>query len=140
MPIFFGGALYTLFGSVTLWVFDWYAYLGLTDFVIGVRGIFADVRPLLPGWVLYSLPDGLWTYAYTSLMVNIWHTSEKSNIKLFWLLSGVLLAIGTEFGQLFGLLVGTFDVLDIYFYIMGFLLALLSSSLVKMEVVEFCAN
>lgn len=140
LPIFVGGAVYTLFGSPTLWVFDWYAQLGLTDFVITVRGIFTDLRPLLPGWVLYSLPDGLWVYAYTSLMANIWKVSAKSNVKVAWVLSGVVLAFGTEFGQSLGLISGTFDVWDIYFYVTGFLLAALTSALGKSEEAELCAN
>lgn len=140
LPIFVGGTIYTLFGSPALWVFDWYAQLGLTDFVTTVRGLFTDLRPLLPAWVLYSLPDGLWVYAYTSLMLNIWRVSGRSTIKTTWILSGVVLAVGTELGQLLGLVVGTFDIWDIYFYATGFLLALLWSARVETEEVELCTN
>lgn len=139
-PILVGGAIYTLFGSPTLWVFDWYGFLGLSDLITVSRGILAEFRPIIPGWVLYSLPDGLWVYAYTSLMANIWRASKRSPVKLLWLSSGVLLAVSTEMAQLFGLLFGTFDFLDICFYIGGFLLALLSSAQVETEGIELCAN
>jgi hypothetical protein len=40
-----------------------------------------------------------------------------------WACSGVVLAVGAEFGQWFAVVPGTYDTLDVVFYVVAFLLA-----------------
>lgn len=122
LPISFGAAIYLLYRSTSLWVFHWIAAAGLYDGLINIREAVSIAH--LPFWVLYSLPDGLWVYAATAWMVEIWRGS-RSWATLPWIAVGVALGVGGEIGQAIGLVPGTYDHLDILFYVGGFLLALL---------------
>ncbi len=109
-PTLVGSAIYLGWRTTTLWVFKWLEIAGVQDLV---------VRPSLklPYWVLYSLPDGCWVYATTSWMMLIWGKLTP------WALVTVILSVGSEFGQLFGFLPGTYDSLDVIFYFLGFVFA-----------------
>src|SRR5687768_6416071 len=76
----------------------------------------------LPHWLLYSLPDGCWVYAYTSWMMLIWGRP------VLWVWSGVILAVGAELGQLLGPVPETYDNLDMAFYVGAFILAMVTAS------------
>jgi hypothetical protein len=110
LPIALGSCIYVGWRSTDLWVFQWIDAVGVTHLV---------VRPgfPLPGWALYSLPDGCWVYAYTSWMLLLWGRMSP------WAYAGVSLGLGSEFGQLFGFVPGTYDNLDVVFYIGAFILS-----------------
>jgi hypothetical protein len=110
VPIAVGACIYVGWRSTDLLVFRWIESVGAGGLV---------VRPdaPLPSWVLYTLPDGCWVYAYTSWMLLIWGRMVP------WVYSGVALAMGAELGQLVGLIPGTYANLDIAFYVGAFILA-----------------
>ena len=66
----------------------------------------------LPTWIKYHLPDTLWIFAFTSLLLIIWHRKIK-NESLIWILTPIIIAIGLEFNF------GTFDKLDLLFLFIG---------------------
>ena len=72
----------------------------------------------VPEWILYSLPDGMWAFAYSLLITSIW-SGHSSKANFFWILSIPCLTIGFEVFQLFGLLPGTFCLTDMCFLIIG---------------------
>ena len=72
-------------------------------------------------WITNNLPDGLWVYSLTSLMIIIWQNYTLTS--LVWICSGLLIAILSEFCQAIGLLSGTYDQIDIVFYLLAFGLA-----------------
>jgi hypothetical protein len=83
-----------------------------------------------PAWFVYNLPDGLWVYGYTSIMLMIWNgTLEKANS--IWVFLPVILAVISEFGQLFGVVPGTFDYFDIVFMLLAQLISLYKHSNLK---------
>ena len=112
LPVAVGTAIYIGWRDQNMWVFRGIDAVGANWLV---------VRPdiPLPGWVLYSLPDGCWVYAYTSWMLMIW---RRMNL---WVVTGVVLAVGGELGQLqvVGLVPGTYDNTDMVCYLGGFLLS-----------------
>jgi hypothetical protein len=110
LPIAVGASIYVGWRTTDLLVFRWIDAVGASELV------FRPAVPL-PGWVLCSLPDGCWVYAYTSWMLMIWGRITP------WVLSGVILAVGAEFGQLLGLVPGTYDNLDVAFYVGACILA-----------------
>ena len=57
MPIIVGAAMYTLWRSTKLYVFTWYRWMGLTQPVLALRTYAHNMRHLVPGPILYSLPD-----------------------------------------------------------------------------------
>jgi hypothetical protein len=63
-------------------------------------------------WVVYNLPGALWLYAF------LWFTS-LSRSKFLTLLP-LALALGIETVQLLHLTDGTFDGLDVFFYLLAF--------------------
>jgi hypothetical protein len=88
------------------------------------RELAQPVYAVLPNWFLFCLPDGLWVYSITSFMAALWAGSPKT-YAWSWICLGPALAIGGEVGQKLGLVQGTFEMMDILFYSVGFVLAVL---------------
>jgi hypothetical protein len=112
LPVAVGTAIYLGWRDQDMWVNCW------VD-AIGAKGLIIRPDFPLPGWVKNSLPDGCWVYAYTSWMLLIW---RRVNL---WVVTGVVLAVGGELGQLkvVGLVPGTYDNIDMACYLGGFLLS-----------------
>ena len=110
LPTALGTIVYVGWRSTDLLVFQWIEYFGLNAMVL---------RPnvVLPDWLLFSFPDGCWVYATTSWMLLIWGRLNQ------WTWVVVILAVCAEFGQLLGLVRGTYQSLDVLFYLGGFILA-----------------
>lgn len=116
-PLFLGGIIYIIFRSQTLKMFHWFSILGITDLINIFRDSFTNnFSP--PYWVIYNLPDGLWLFSYTSIMIEIWR--NKLNYEsIFWIFIIPTIAILSEFFQLLNIISGTFDLLDLLFYTLG---------------------
>jgi len=122
LPLFLGGLIYVLFRSSDLRLFKLFGLLGIDDGVYNARIIFLEFKVWLPEWLYYSLPDGLWVYSFTSVLLIIWN-NEIEKVKYLLLIpffSGVLI----EVFQALKLFEGTFDFLDLVFSIGGFLLSI----------------
>ena len=50
--------------------------------MLSLRAYLAGVKHLIPG-ILYSLPDGLWVYSFTSLMGCIWFQCPAKFCEVF---------------------------------------------------------
>jgi len=76
-----------------------------------------NLRPKesLGGWVVYSLPDGLWLFSYILLMGCIWNFNLKRSFYASFPLA--FIAIGSELLQILGWVPGTFDVVDLLCYL-----------------------
>jgi hypothetical protein len=110
-------------------MFRWISALGLQA-VVGHLRLGVSVNPAtLPHWFIYSLPDGLWVYALTAFMAQIWRESAKTWPRLFWMSLGLVIGAGSELGQLAGVVPGAFDVLDLCFSIFAAVAAFLIISL-----------
>jgi hypothetical protein len=70
----------------------------------------------MPGWILYSLADGLWVYAYINLMLYIWDC-RIDGASFFWFFIVPFLSIFSEILQSAGILSGTFDAMDLFMYL-----------------------
>lgn len=124
LPVLLGGLIYVLWRSTDLLVFRWLAALGLDSIVASLRLLAAPFQEQLPTWVFYSLPDGLWAYAVTACMALIW-AGYSCVSRVIWLSAGPLIGIGSELGQLVGMVPGTFEFADITLYAIGTCAALL---------------
>ncbi len=122
VPVILGGIIYIVFRSDQLLLFNWLATID------GVRTLnnYGNTIHVFH-WFKYSLPDGLWLYSYTSLMLEIWRyrINEQS---LFWVFSLPFIALSSEFLQLFKIIPGTFDFIDLIFYSLGIILPLYKSN------------
>src|SRR5690606_24761044 len=119
-----GGLIYVLFRTSSLKMFSWYETIGLGGLTNELRNWAFQLADKIPEWILFSLPDGLWIFSYVSLMLIIWQNSISLK-NIFWILILPFLAISSELGQLFGVIIGTFDFMDLLLYISGMILPLI---------------
>lgn len=116
-----GSLIYILFRSSTLKMFTWFDSLGFIHQINKARTISILYSDKLPDLLLYALPDGFWLFSYISLILYIWKNELKPE-NLFWLFLLPIIAILSEVGQLFQIIPGTFDVLDLIMYLSGTIL------------------
>ncbi|KPL20420.1 MAG: hypothetical protein AMS23_10985 [Bacteroides sp. SM1_62] len=73
---------------------------------------------LLPEWFVYSLPNGLWAFAYALLITVIW-SGSRTWLRYFWMASIPVLVLGYEVLQYAMIIPGTFCIKDIALGIAG---------------------
>ena len=117
LPLFMGGALYILFRSTELRMFKWFSIFNLDNAIHSARANTFHVKAYLPSWSFYSLPDGLWTYSFSSALIIYWE-NESHKIKL-WLLIPLVTGVFVEIFQGLKWFPGTFDYLDLVFSALG---------------------
>ena len=127
LPISIGTLIYLLFRPLHLTVFHWANAIGFYSAVIKARALF-DIGYLMPEWLVYSLPNGLWAYSFMFFMSFIWGDVKSMN-KTFFIVLVVVLTVGSELGQLLGLVPGTFCLADMFFYTFGLFTGYLFSKL-----------
>ncbi len=79
----------------------------------------------LPNWIKYSLPDGLYMFSISNYFLIL--NSNKTGILigfLFFIASILIEILQLIFGQYF-LWLGTYDILDILFYVIGYTVSLI---------------
>lgn len=123
LPIFIGGSIYVTYRHNSITMFKWLELLSLTDIVSTLREYLSPTREFIPDWVVFSLPDGLWVYSFSSSFLIIWQDNFSSAIP--WLLFPLLLGAFAEILQYFTILSGTFDLVDFYFCLIAPFLSIL---------------
>ena len=76
---------------------------------------------LLPNWIVYNVPDGLWIFSYLLFIESIW---DNSSMKWLFVWGMVLFAYALEILQFANIFPGTGDVYDIFFFSLAILLYL----------------
>jgi hypothetical protein len=125
-PFVLGFAIYTLWRSTKLLMFRGYQQADLYPFILALRAHTSGVKHLIPGPILYSVPDALWVYGATAALGYLWLSHPGRYKRLFWTLLPVSIGVGSEFGQLFRLVPGTFDWMDVSCYVVAGTLAVAS--------------
>jgi len=125
-PIFCGAAIYSMWRSKTLLVFTWYRWADFYTPIMSLRSHVSGVRHLVPGPILYSLPDALWVYSFTAFIQYLWAKQPRGYGKTLWPLLPVALASGAEVGQFFAMVPGTFDPVDLLAYVVAWKAASIS--------------
>lgn len=118
LPLLIGGLIYILFRVDTLRMFNWFEKIGLLEHIDHLRQFTLHFANGIPEWILYSLPDGLWLFSYTTLLLGIWD-NRITNKNLSWIAIIPTIAILSELGQLAGAIPGTFDIMDLLLYLLG---------------------
>ncbi len=109
LPLFSGGMIYIFFRTNRLLMFRWFENIGLGKIINTVRE--SSGHGNLPGWIIYSLPDALWIFSFTSFMLIIWqHKFSAESIP--WLFVAPAIGVFSEIGQAFHFLRGAFDMTD----------------------------
>lgn len=124
ISLFLGTVIYILFRTSSLKVFSWLKYFGIDFLNSSLRKESIKWAENIPHWILFSLPDGLWSFSYISLILGIWRGNiSQSNI--FWIILIPIVSISLEIAQYFGFIQGTFDIIDVFFYFIGSILPFL---------------
>jgi hypothetical protein len=124
LSVLAGGSIYLFFRSGQLVFHGWLHAIGLDlNSTLAVPSPF--VSRYIPGWIIFSLPGGLWAFAYTLIITVIWNESH-SRLKYFWMISIPLLVLGSELLQWAGILRGTFCISDLVLGLTGIILGLLT--------------
>ena len=89
-----------------------------------IKSIIINTIPLNET-IIFSLPGGLWVFCATALSNDFY--LEISKYKIQFVFVPVLFAIGLEFCQLIHLTNGSFDVWDIAFYMIFWLISYYST-------------
>jgi hypothetical protein len=126
LPMLLGLAVYTLWRSTSLLLFRAYRWTGLYPLILAVRAHVAAVKQSIPNPILYSLPDAMWVYACTVALGYLWRNHPSALTRWSWTALPVLIAVGSEFGQLLKLVPGTFDWMDVSCYHAAFAAAMTS--------------
>jgi len=114
-PIFFGALIYLFYRQPDFAIVEW---LGLRASL--ENWAVRDKLPNMPGWFVYNLPDGLWMFSFTYAVLMILKFPFRKKQDGFILLLPVLVSLIGEISQLCELVQGTFDFMDILFYLIGF--------------------
>lgn len=113
-----GVFIYASFRSKSLLFFDWFEKINLSFIILQIRRTFFVYKDFLPNWFLFSLPNGLYTFSYTTFMIALWG-NESGKIRYIWFFIIPFVMICSEFGQSIGFIKGYFDFTDLIFYILG---------------------
>lgn len=124
--IFIGELIYILYRPLTLYMFKPFEQMSMLDNIRYLRAshLFPHIEEV-PGWVVYSLPDGMWLLSYLFAMESIWYNEGKHIRLLFvWIMPTAIII--HEFCQLMRLAKGTWDINDFSFYIIAIIIYLLT--------------
>jgi len=119
-PLLLGGVIYILFRRDNIILFKWANVLGLSELINCMRNI--NSLNNVPNWIIYNLPDGLWLFSCVFCMSLLWRRKNKT--ANFWMLIMPLIICFHEVGQGLKLFEGTFDIMDLLFYLLSTILAI----------------
>ena len=133
LPVFLGAVIYCLLRDPSLIIFRLINSSTLHNFILFLQQLCMPVAELLPRWLPYSLPDGLWCYACVSLILIYWREGPLC-FKAFWLSVAITLSLGFEVGQLLNFVPGSFCAYDLLLSIAAVAIALSHEVLHKISV------
>jgi hypothetical protein len=111
LPTIIGGFIYIIYRSDSLLMFKWFDYLGLESIINILRNSsIANIK--LPDILIYSIPDALWIFSFTYIMLLLWDF-KISKQSIIWILIGPIIGIGSELLQYISIIPGTFDINDL---------------------------
>ena len=111
ITLFLGGIIYVLFRPQYLLMFDWIEAIGLTESISRIR---ENSNANLPDWIIYALPDALWTFSYLLCIGCIWKFDVRRCLPALLILPTV--SVVDEILQSLNMVPGTFDLMDIIAY------------------------
>lgn len=124
LPLTVGVAIYVLWRSPSLLVFHWLSAIQLLEPVNRLRDLCEPAMHWIPHWCLFSLPDGLWAYSFSSAIILTWQ-NHNSRIWVLWFAIASSLGLTSELAQYYHVVPGTFESTDLFCYAIGSTIPLL---------------
>jgi len=122
LPILVGGFIYVISRTETILFFNWTKAVRIENGIKAIREFFKNYK--LSEWIKFNLPDLLWVFGFTSVMIIIWR-SYKSKTKIFYIALPFLIGISSELIQFYNPKYGTFDFYDIVCYMLGSIMSII---------------
>lgn len=122
LPILFGGFIYVISRTETILFFNWTKSAGIESGIKTIREFFKNHQ--VSEWVKFNLPDLLWVFGFTSVMIIIWE-GYKSRTKIFYISTPFFIGIASELIQFYKHEYGTFDINDIVCYMLGTIMSII---------------
>ena len=116
-----GGLTYVFFRPRTILMFQVIDKMGLGEWVDNLRD--GAAYHTLPGWMVYCLPNGLWSASYILLMGTLMNGRNLYEL-MAWTCIIPALGILSELMQGMGILNGTYDPVDLACYALPYLIYL----------------
>jgi len=132
ISIFLGGVIYVLLRPSEAAFFQLFSVVGIEDWTGLIRENTIPQSQFFPDWFVYTLPNGLWAFAYTLLILTIWKGS-RSTLKYVWIATIPVLVFGFELLQFAGFIRGTFGYEDILSGLAGIITGVLTTKLYGYE-------
>jgi hypothetical protein len=123
LAVLSGGLVYVFFRPVEPLFFTWVDDVGAGNMLSNIRRFTLPLIGYIPEWVLFSLPGGLWAFAYALIIAAIW-SGSKSWLRYFWFATIPVLVLGYELLQITNILPGTFCFHDIAFCLAGIIIGI----------------
>ena len=121
-PVCLGGLIYLLFRPSTVVFFRWLEPLQLGGLIHMARAAAEPVSPLVPGFMVYSLPALLWTFSFAYAVGRLW-AGDSRWIRAIMLALVLAASASFEIAQAMGWLSGVFDTDDLLATLAGFVLS-----------------
>ena len=126
-----GGIIYIFLRKSDHVFNSWMNTAGLDNWVNFAKYNSPTLSLFLPEWIVFSLPHGLWAFAYALIITGIWAES-KSWLRYFWMASIPILVLGFELLQYAGIINGTFCIQDLALGVAGLILGyILGNKIIK---------
>lgn len=136
LPVLAGGFIYLTYRKDDLILFDWFNSIGLSSKVELLRTNQFLKSLAIPGWVKFYLPDALWMFSLSYVVLALWDFNVNRQ-SAFWLMLTPTVGFAYEIGQLVGLVPGTFDIVDLFLLLIASLLPLLFVTNLKTIKIHF---
>lgn len=117
----FGGIIYLIWRPPTLLMFSWCRSLGIYGGVQHLRSTFCGIKEFLPAWFIYSLPQALWCFSGLCSIHAIWINKNDFHEQV-WIIIILIMSLLTEILQLFNVIPGTCDIIDLVLIIVIYIL------------------
>ena len=123
VSIVIGGMIYILWRRDNLLMFSWFKTMGIINQIECMRYYASIYYSIIPSWVYYSLPNALWLFGGMLCFFSIWekHCYEQ----YIWIGIFIIIAMGAEFGQLIGIIPGTWQNSDMLLMIISIVSAII---------------
>jgi hypothetical protein len=123
LPVILGGLIYFVLMPGSIIFYSWLEYFNVYNPIYILRLNLPSYIPYFPNWFIYSLPNGLWAFSYTAIIVTLWSKRTES-IKYFWFSTIPIICMGYEAMQYMGVIRGAFCFTDLSFCFLGMILGL----------------
>ena len=109
-PLLIGSVIYISFRSESAYFWKWADNMHIYDYLISFRLFINPNNFIYSNPFTQNLPDGLWVYSFSATLILV-------NKNKYYVFFPLFISFFLEFLQFKNILPGTFDVIDLLFYL-----------------------